>query len=158
MAFPPNPHGIARIARGVLSQAAQTKARDAQATEEKLSPAVQRRTQIYTYFTVPDGQTKLLYSAEQWTRIRIELEDAGPVAIGTAQELGNVLQGVGILLETNELLEFDLPRGDRLYIVAGTLNRVKFIAQPIPWQEQILKSTIAVAQYTQQLFQSLTKK
>lgn len=100
-------------------------------------PAGTKRTDIYTYFTVPDGVTKLLYSAEAWSRIRLTLETAGPVAVSTREDIAPVLTGKGILLDVGIEKEFDLPRGNRLYILSETINRVKFIVQPIAWQEEL---------------------
>ena len=98
-------------------------------------------TEIYTYFTIPDGRTKLLYSAENWVRIELQLETAGPVAVSTRQDVSPVLSGKGILLPpTLDLsIDFVLPKGDRVFIVAEAVNRVKFIVEPIAWQEQILR-------------------
>ena len=96
-------------------------------------------TEIYTYFTNADGRSKLLYSAEGWVRIELALETAGPVSVGTRENLTPVLTGLGILLEPDgEPVEFVMPKGDRLYIAAESINRVKFIVEPIPWLQQIL--------------------
>lgn len=96
-------------------------------------------TDIYTYFTVPDGTSHLLYTAEEWMRIELALETAGPVSVSTRQEVVPVLSGKGVLLEPDgEPLEFIMPRGDRLFIAAESINRVKVIIEPIPWLEKIL--------------------
>ena len=146
MVLPPPSSGIAHLARGVIDQANRAKAQLTKVAEEKIIPSIQHRTQMYTYVTVPDGRTKLLYSSEQWSRVRLILENTGPVDVGTSQDLGAILSGVGITLETDTEIEFDLPRGDRLYIASATVNRVKFIVQPIPWLEQITRALTAVAQ------------
>ncbi len=97
------------------------------------------QTDIYTYFTKADGVTQLLYSAQRWTRIELALETAGPVSIGTRETVMPVLSGQGIILRpTSDWTDFVLPKGDRLFIAAETVNRVKVIVEPIPWQEQIL--------------------
>ena len=94
---------------------------------------------IYTYFTRPTtGKSELLYSAEEWVRIWLSLETAGPVAVSTRQEIVPVLSGKGILLD-DQPREFLLPRGDRLYIAAESINRVKFQIEAIPYLEAILR-------------------
>lgn len=96
-------------------------------------------TDIFTYFTEPTGQSALLYSAETWVRIELQLETAGPVAVGTRQSVVPVLSGKGILLPPDgEPITFVMPKGDRLYVAAESVNRVKTIVEPIPWLQQIL--------------------
>lgn len=95
-------------------------------------------TDIYTYFTEPDGETKLLYSAAGWVKMELTLETAGPVAFSTRESVTPVLTGRGILLITDEAIDFVLPKGNRVFIAAEAINRVKVIIEPIPWQEQIL--------------------
>ena len=95
-------------------------------------------TDIYTYFTRPTtGKSELLYSAEEWVRIWLSLETAGPVAVSTRQEIVPVLSGLGILLDDRPR-EFLLPKGDRLYIAAESVNRVKFQVEVIPYLQKIL--------------------
>jgi hypothetical protein len=97
------------------------------------------RTDIYTYFTQPTGVSELLYSAETWVRLELALETAGPVAIGTRESVVPVLSGKGVLLSpAGEPLEFIMPKGNRLFIAAEAVNRVKVIVEPIPWLEQLL--------------------
>jgi hypothetical protein len=97
------------------------------------------RTDIYTYFTSPNGQSELLYSGESWVRIFLFLETAGPVSVGTRESVTPVLSGKGILIPSDgRQLEFVIPKGNRIFIAAESINRVKFIVEPIPWQEQIL--------------------
>ena len=95
------------------------------------------KTSIYTYFTIADGETKLMYSAENWVRIKLVLETAGPVAIGTNQNIAPTLSGRGRLLDTSEQYEVTLPKGTRLYIISETVNRTGVTVEPIPWMEQI---------------------
>ena len=97
------------------------------------------RTDIYTYFTRPNGQSELLYSGESWVRIFLFLETAGPVAVGTRESVTPVLSGKGILIPSDgRQIEFVLPKGNRIFIAAESINRVKFFVEPIPWLEQIL--------------------
>lgn len=94
-------------------------------------------TQIKTYFT-NRLRTQLLYTAEDWVRITMRLETAGPVSVGTDQDLGPVLGGSGRLLPVGDDITFTLPRGDMLYIIAAAANRVSYQVEPIPWLQQIL--------------------
>lgn len=96
-------------------------------------------TDIYTYFTKATGVSELLYSAEEWMKIRLVLETAGPVSVGTRESVTPVLSGKGILLESDgEPIEFTIPKGNRLFIASESVNRVKVIIEPIPWLEQLL--------------------
>ena len=98
------------------------------------------RTEIYTWFTDADGVSKLMYSAEFWVRVTLRLETAGPVAVGTREEVGPVLSGKGILLPDEDPITFVMENGSRLFIVAESLNRVQFTVEHIPWLEAILMS------------------
>ena len=93
-------------------------------------------TQIYTFFTEIGGST-LLYTAPNWVTLRLTLETAGPVAISTSEDVQPVLSGRGILLITGVEKEIKLPRGDRLFIGAGTVDRVAVVIEPIPWLQTI---------------------
>ncbi len=95
------------------------------------------RTDIYTYFTINDGKTHLLYSAINWVKIKLELETAGPVSIGTQANIEPVLSGRGRLLDTSEEFEAFLPKGTRIYIVSETVNRIGVTIEPVPWMEQL---------------------
>jgi len=101
------------------------------------------KTQIYTYFTqIPDrtGASKLLYNSEGWVRATLRLETAGPVAVGTREEIAPVLSGKGVLLPPGDTdsVTFIIPAGQRLFITAEAVHRVKFTIEPVPWLEQIL--------------------
>jgi len=96
-------------------------------------------TNIYTYLTVPDGISHLLFSADAWFRIELALETPGPVAVSTRQDVTPVLSGKGVLLAPDgEPFSFVIPRGDRLFIAAEAINRVKVTIEPIPYLEKIL--------------------
>lgn len=95
------------------------------------------RTDVSSYFTFADGQTHLVYSAENWVRVKITLETAGPVSVGTAAELAPVLGGRGRLLNTGVEYEVYLARGTRFYVVSDTVNRLSLTIEPIPWLEQM---------------------
>lgn len=93
-------------------------------------------TDISTYFTQIGG-TRLVHSAQTWMKITLELETAGPVAVGTRDDLQPVLSGKGILLTLNEQQVWVMEKGDRLFATSQTINRVKMIIEPIPWQGKI---------------------
>lgn len=99
-------------------------------------PSTNGRTEVSTYFTKPSGN-HVLYRAEQWMRIRLMLEGAGPVAVGSRDNVAPPLSGAGILLPTNVEITFTMQKGNRMYIAATAINRVRFIIEPIPWLEQI---------------------
>lgn len=94
------------------------------------------RTDMFTYFTTPGG-TEEVTAFPGWARVKVQLESAGPVAIGTTPELQPILGGRGILLDTDEPETFVVAKGTRLYIAAGTVERVKITIEPIPWLEEI---------------------
>lgn len=100
------------------------------------------RFQAYTYFTkvpTPGEQPTILYNGDRlWARVTLTLETAGPVAVGQSSAITPVLSGRGQLLATNEPTPFDISRGNRLYIAATAVNRVKVSVQPLPWMEQIV--------------------
>lgn len=96
------------------------------------------QTQLETYFTNRIGETQLLYSAEDWVRVTLRLQTAGPVAVSTRQQIVPVLSGLGILLPVDDWVSFILPKGDRLFIAAEATNRVSIQIEPIPWLAQIL--------------------
>lgn len=98
----------------------------------------QNKTEIYTYFTDPDGQTKLFYNGDRiWAHVTLTLETAGPVAIGNKQNITPVLSGKGELLETGQAKRLVIGRSNRLYIASTSINRVKVEIEPVPWLEQI---------------------
>jgi hypothetical protein len=107
---------------------------------EDISPAQKKlthHTEIYTLITQIGG-TRLIYSAESWVKVRLNLETAGPVAVSTRQKLEPVLSGRGALLVTDEPMEFTIPKGDRLFYSATAINRVRVTIEPVPWLEQML--------------------
>lgn len=96
------------------------------------------RTWVTTFFTLGSIESELLYSAENWVRIRVSLQTAGPVAIGTVSEIVPVLSGKGIILDPdNDPWEAVLPKGARVYIASETVNRIDVTVDPIPWLEQM---------------------
>lgn len=102
-------------------------------------------TEMSVIFTTQLGVSQQFYNAEQWQRVQVMLETAGPVAISTRTDVLPVLSGKGRLLTTNLNYEFILPRGARLYYAAEAVNRIAFSAEPIPWLEQITMELRRVA-------------
>lgn len=121
---------------------------------QSVSTEIQAKTEIFTYFTTP-GETRLLYSAPTWVKIRLTLENAGPVSVGTKQIITPVLSGRGILLLTDDEITFTLPRGNRLFIAAESVNRVKVIVEPFAWLEQLYHASAGA---TSALLNILTRK
>lgn len=103
---------------------------------EPAIPAAQGRTEISTYFTKDSGD-HLLYQAEGWVKLRLMLITAGPVDIGTRDQVSPVGSGKGIPLPQDVEVVFPLVKGNRIFITAVAVNRVRFIIEPIPWAEQI---------------------
>jgi hypothetical protein len=102
-------------------------------------PPIKHNTEIFTYITRPAAGTQLLYSAEKWVRARLMLETAGAVAVATnRQNITPVLSGKGIVLPINVEIQFALSKNNRIYIASTTVARVRFIIEPIPWQEQMI--------------------
>ena len=98
------------------------------------------RTEVYTLFTDATGVTRLIYTAETWTTLRMTLETAGPVSVGTRENLGNVLSGQGMLLPTGREREWTLPPGQRFFWVAESINRVTLsVEQPAFGQDIVDK-------------------
>jgi hypothetical protein len=96
------------------------------------------RTWVTTFFTLGSVESELLYSAENWVRIRVSLQTAGPVAIGTVSEIVPVLSGKGIILDPDDdPWEAMVPKGTRVYVASETVNRLDVTVDPIPWLEQM---------------------
>lgn len=131
---------LTRLRRTVPSEIARAFSKP---TETEPLAAGKYETRIQSYFTVP-GETKVLYTAANWIELLVTLETAGPVAIGTTEQIQPVLSGKGRLLAPGVEARFHLYRGDRLYIAADTINRISFIAHHVAWQQQIL-ATVAAA-------------
>jgi len=96
-------------------------------------------TQQQTIFTTV-GQSKLYVASQDWVRITLTLQTAGPVAIGTSADLLPVLSGKGLILATDIPVRFLLPRGNIVYIAANAVNRVSFQIEPQPFYEGLLQA------------------
>jgi hypothetical protein len=92
----------------------------------------------FTYITKADGQTCVLYNGDRrWANVTLNLETAGPVAVGDKANLTGVTSGVGILLVTDEPRTFRIGKGTRIYIAATAVSRVSVAIEPIPWLEEM---------------------
>jgi len=101
----------------------------------------EHRSQIVTYFTkipVIGQPPEILYNGDRmWARVILTLETAGPVAVGQQSQIVPVLSGKGQLLETDVPTAFTIAKGNRIYIAATGVNRVKMVIEPYPWLEAI---------------------
>lgn len=95
-------------------------------------------TLLYTIFTKAGGPAVQVYSASTWVNVRMRLDNAGPVAVGTKPELVPVLSGAGLLLPVGEWVKFSLFKGTKLYVAAESVNRIETVIEPVPWQEQVV--------------------
>lgn len=105
------------------------------------SPSVlaqNNKVATYTYLTRA-GREQVLYTGDQeWANITLLLETAGPVAVSTSANLRPVLSGKGILLPTGQPMPFTVSRGNRLYIAAEGINRVKVVIEQPAYGAEIL--------------------
>ena len=101
-------------------------------------PELISKTAMWTLFTQVGGN-QLLYSAEEWVRVNLRLETAGPVSVSTREDVVPALSGKGILLESNEVI-FVIAKGSRLFYTAEAVNRVRVVIEPIPFAEVILRN------------------
>lgn len=85
----------------------------------------------FTYYTKA-SDTNLVYSASEWTQIRLGLQSAGPVVAGMDQNLYPVGQGKGRLLPTDRDLILVLAPSDRLYLAADSIQGVGVSVEGIP--------------------------
>jgi hypothetical protein len=96
--------------------------------------------EVYTYFAKPslDGTAAILYNGDrQYAQVVLTLETAGPVIVGTKQQLYPVTSGKGARLETGVPTKFTISKTNRLWVATGSLNRISVTIQPVPWLEQI---------------------
>lgn len=108
---------------------------------------IDRTSDTYTYITDGAGRTKVLYNGDRlWSRVVLTLETAGPVVVGTREDIVPVLSGKGRLLVTNLPTEFTIAKTSRLYIASTALNRVSVTIEPLPWLEQIANACELIKQ------------
>lgn len=99
-------------------------------------PQAPKQTRSYSQI-VQAGPTRLLFTVENWSTVRLTLRSAGPIAVGTASDLMPLTSGKGILLVTDEPYVTVVPGGTRIYAAAGAINRLNVTIEPVPWLEQI---------------------
>lgn len=105
---------------------------------------IDNRADLYVLFTVAGG-TRLLVSVPQWTKITLRLETAGPVSVGTREQLDPTGSGKGRLLPTNEDVIVNLGPNTRFYYAAESLQRVSVHIEAIPWLQAIHEAVKGVA-------------
>lgn len=108
---------------------------------------IDNRADFYTFFTVAGG-TKLLLSVPQWTKITLRLETAGPVAVGTREQLDPVASGKGRLLPTDEDVVMMLGPNTRFFYAATGLQRVAIHVEAVPWLQAIFEALRAIHKVT----------
>lgn len=109
----------------------------------------ENKTYTQTFFTqIPaTGQgAQIIYNGDRiWGDVTLELETAGPVAVSTLADIFPVLSGKGILLDTGLPQTFRVAKGNRLYVAATSVNRIKVTVAPVPWLETITGLITAIA-------------
>jgi hypothetical protein len=98
------------------------------------------KTEVNTYIAKPasDGTAAVLYNGDrQYARVTLVLETAGPVVVGTKQQLYPVTSGKGERLDTGVPFTFNIAKGDRIWVATTSINRIKVQIGPVPWLEQI---------------------
>jgi hypothetical protein len=123
------------------------------------------RINISTYFTSVPGvgdPPAVLYNGDRiWTRVRVTLLTAGPVAVGQLANLFPVLGGAGQLLQPGVPTTFDIAKGNKLYIAANSVNRVSLTVEPYPWLETLtglLTSLVAAVRGAPSAVKSIASK
>ena len=111
--------------------------RETKPAEVKAPPAAVGRSEISTRFTKP-GENTFVYQAESWVYLNFTLIDAGPVDVGTRDDIAPVLSGKGGPLVQNEVFRFPISKGQRVFITANTVSRVRMVIEAPPYGEQIL--------------------
>lgn len=97
-------------------------------------------TETSTFFARPavNGQPVVIYNADRlYAQVTFTLETAGPVIVGTKQQLYPVTSGKGIALDTGVPMSFMVAKGNRIWVATTSINRIKVTIQPLPWLEQI---------------------
>lgn len=95
-------------------------------------------TELSTYFAKPpvDGQLPVIYNGDrQFADVTLELQTAGPVYVGTKQQILPLGSGKGQELLTGQPVTFTLAKGNRLWVAAGSVSRISVTIQPSAWLE-----------------------
>lgn len=104
------------------------------------------KIQISTYQTTVQSGAAVLYNGDRmWARVTLTLEGAGPVCVGEQANLFPVLSGKGVLLSTGVPTTFNIAKGNRLFIAANSVQRVKVVIEAYPFLETITGLLGAVA-------------
>lgn len=113
-----------------------------QSVAQVRAPAVttgqaENRVEISTY-TTKIGTTDVLYNGDRmWAKVTLTMRTAGPVAVGQNATLGPVLSGKGQLLQTGVPTPFNVPKGNRLYVIASAITPISVLIEAYPWLETI---------------------
>jgi hypothetical protein len=138
----PMPAAIVKPGSGMSKLGPNTTTNQTQASVQAPSPTLagaELSTEMYTFIARPvtDGRFVVLYNGDrQFAQIVLTLETAGPVAVSRSQQLDPVLSGKGQTLETGVPLSFFVAKGNRIYVAATSISRIKVTIQPLPWLEQ----------------------
>jgi hypothetical protein len=124
------------VGRAIPGQV-QSVIRNAPPSGADIVPAAAGLSEVSTRFTKP-GENTLLYQAEGWVYINLLMIDAGPVSVGTRDDIAPVLSGKGGLLIQNEIFRFPVRKGQRVFITANTVARVRMTIEAPPFGEQVL--------------------
>jgi hypothetical protein len=119
---------------------------------------VEVTTEIFTYLTkaATDGVSQVLYNGDrQYAEVSLTLETAGPVTVGNKQNLLPVLSGKGELLETGVPRSIVIAKGNRLWVAATGINRIKVEIKPLPWLELIAGMTSSGTATLQAIYQAI---
>lgn len=106
------------------------------------------KTLAFTYYTKA-SDTNLVYSASEWTTVRLGLQSAGPVVAGMDPNLYPVGQGKGRQLPTDRDLILVLAPADRLYLAADSIQGVGVSIEGIPETSLLMQLIQAVQTPTQ---------
>lgn len=102
------------------------------------------QTQAWTIIVTP-AVTQLIYSATEWTHVRLNLISAGIAVYGTDPNLFPLGQGKGVQIPTNRDGLIVLSPADRLYVASDTIQSVGITIEGIP-DTQLLAQLIRAVQ------------
>lgn len=84
------------------------------------------------------GPSVVLYNGDRmWAKLTVTLETAGPVVVGQQSGIVPVLSGKGQLLQSGVPTILNVAKGNRIYIAANGVNRVKLVIEAYPFLETI---------------------
>lgn len=97
-------------------------------------------TELSTYIAKPpiDGQLPILYNGDrQFAEVILELQTAGPVFVGTKQQILPLGSCKGQQLFTGQQVRYQLPKGNRLWVATGSISLIAVTIQAYAWLENI---------------------